>query len=142
MSRMKQQVGCQQCGWASGPSHCTGRCFNSKPKQMDEKELSIGLKEWVKTYFQSQDQMDVKMGWGAKTASRYLNHQPHRLFEFRHRLAEMTKTDPFELHKMIDQREREILAKQKLRQGKQDAPAMDVLSHSVVEGGDEKSAVQ
>lgn len=104
------------------------RTSNQKPDKTMEPRLS--LKAWVKTYFESQDKMDERMGWAKKTTTRYLNHQPHRFFEWRNELSKLTETHPFELVRMIDQREREILAEQELRPGDTSSPSLDVLPHS------------
>lgn len=89
----------------------------------------ITLKEWVKTYFTSQDKMDAAMGWAKKTTTRYINHTPHRFFEHRHQLELMTRTSVSELVRMIEHREREILARTEQRPGNAEAAALDVLSH-------------
>jgi hypothetical protein len=105
-------------------------------------EPRLSLKQWVKAHFGSQDKMDKEMQWAKKTTTRYLNHQPHRFFEWRHELSDLTKTHSFELVRMIDQREREILAIEELRPGDQTTPKVDVLSHRSREQPEENHSVQ
>jgi len=89
----------------------------------------LSLKEWIRMTYGSQSAMDRDMGWGKRTTSRFVTREPWRFFQYRHEISQRIGLDPFELHRMIDQREREILAGQKLRDGGTEDEALSVLPH-------------
>lgn len=89
----------------------------------------ISLKEWIRTYYGSQSKMDTAMGWSNRTASRYLNHEPHRFFEVRRLLHEQTGLQWEQLVRMIDARELELLAKQEHRRRDAADETVVALSH-------------
>lgn len=126
------------------PHAAPGTVSHSDDRHQNQKTMEprLSLKQWVKAHFGSQDKMDQKMRWAKKTTTRYLNHQPHRFFEYRHELASLTETHSFELVRMIDQREREILAIEELRPGDPTTPEVDVLSHRTREQSEKNYSVQ
>lgn len=102
-------------------------------QEAEEEMQGMSLKEWVKACFGSQDNMDQVMGWPSKTANRYLNHTPHRLFEHRRRFLLDHRLSRLDLVEMIDQREHELLVKQELSTGKPAVEAMAILSNRQIE---------
>jgi hypothetical protein len=89
--------------------------------------MHVSLKEWIKTHYGSQRKMDEAMGWSNQTAARFLHTAPHRFFEFRHEFQKKHGTTLYELSRMIDQREHELLVKSQLRQGEpNDAPLVSI----------------
>lgn len=125
MSATKESMGCRLCGYDAGASSCTGKCFDNMTPEKTSPEVS--LKQWVKIHFGSQDKMDEVLNWATKTASRYINHSPHNFFKHRAVLRNHTKTDVLELTRMIDQREREILASTQFRDRDSHAETLDVV---------------
>ena len=97
----------------------------------------LSLKEWIRLTYGSQAKMDEAMGWGVRTTSRWMTKEPHRFFQYRHVLEDRYGLAVSTLVRMIDQREREVLAGQKLRAGDTDDETLAVLSHRETSVGDE-----
>jgi len=89
----------------------------------------VSLKEWIRTYYGSQAKMDTAMGWSNRTASRYLNHEPHRFFEVRRLLQDQTGLHWMELVRMIDAREHELLVRKEHRHRDANDEEVVALSH-------------